>query len=190
VSDAARRSLTDRILALAKAHDVLVAESWAGADIGSIVGSAVSPFVQPGLNRIQASGPAVRLSPQQAVTMALLLHELTTNAVKHGALSNDTGTIELNWNLAQDGSGARYMTLLWRERGGPTVRPSPRRGFGSRLLARGFTNQEGGRVSTSFPPEGAQCVIELKLSRAEEVPYGAASALDSSAAPPPAEAQG
>ena len=163
---ATRHNLTARLIAISEAHNVLVEENWAGADLQTIVAMALAPHQQPG-RQIVIDGPPVRLSPQQAVTMALRLHELATNALKYGALSQDHGSVRVTWNLSQDGRGARSMTLLWEESGGPVVEPPQRHGFGSRLM----TGQEGaGNVRVEYLPGGVRCAIELPLSSADEIP--------------------
>ena len=169
VDPATRRSLTERLVALSEAHNVLVQESWAGADLMTIVLQALAPHQQPGEVQFSVDGPAVRLSPQQAVAMALAIHELTTNAIKYGALSNAGGHVHLSWNLALDHQGARHMTFLWREEGGPPVAAPTQAGFGSRLIAKTFGQESGGRADLQFRPEGVQCVIQLPLSVPGEV---------------------
>jgi PAS domain S-box-containing protein len=166
----ARRNLTDRLIALSEAHNVLVEESWAGADLMSIVRQAPAPHEQPAAPRFHIDGPPVRLSPQQAVAMALALHELATNAIKYGALARDGGRVEIDWNLSHDQMGQRHMAFLWRELGGPTVRAPDHQGFGTRLIARSFGQESGGEARIAFLPEGVQCVIKLPLSVDGEIP--------------------
>lgn len=168
---ATRRILTERLVALSEAHNVLVAESWAGADLNTILARALSPHDDEGRSRFELAGPSVRLSPQQAVSMSLVVHELTTNAIKYGALSTEAGRVTISWNLAYDERGARNLTLLWRESGGPTVHPPLRRGFGSRLIDRSFDQAGGGRARLHYEPDGLQCVLELALSGPEEIPF-------------------
>jgi PAS domain S-box-containing protein len=158
-----RDNLAGRLLALSEAHNVLVDESWAGADLEAIVAQALTPYQHPG-RVLCIEGPAVRLSPQQAVAMALALHELATNAVKYGALSVPDGGVHVTWNASYDSAGARHMTLLWEETGGPTVQPPGRSGFGSRLLERTFGRESSGRAQLEFRPTGLRCAIELPLT--------------------------
>jgi len=166
----ARRNLTERLIALSEAHNVLVEENWAGADLMSIVRQALAPHDQAGSLRFRIDGPAVRLSPPQAVAMALALHELATNAIKYGALARDGGRVEIDWNLSHDHLGARHMAFLWREFGGPPVSAPERQGFGTRLIARSFGQESGGQAQIAFLPEGVQCVIKLPLSVTGEIP--------------------
>jgi PAS domain S-box-containing protein len=166
----ARRNLTDRLIALSEAHNVLVEENWAGADLMSIVRQALAPHDQASSARFHIDGPAVRLSPQQAVAMALALHELATNALKYGALARDGGRVEIDWNLSHDKLGQRHMAFLWREFGGPEVHTPDHQGFGTRLIARSFGEESGGQAKIAFLSEGVQCVIKLPLSASGETP--------------------
>ena len=169
VETATRTTLIDRLMALSDAHNVLTEKSWAGADLLAIVEGAVAPYRHPGRDPITLDGPPVRLSPQQAVAVALALHELATIAVKYGGLSTPDGVVTVTWNLAWDEVGARHLVLLWAEQGGPPVAPPSRQGFGTRLLARTF-GDSGGRTKLDFAPTGVRCVIELPLSTSEETP--------------------
>ncbi|MDO8902123.1 MAG: HWE histidine kinase domain-containing protein [Phenylobacterium sp.] len=171
IDTATRSVLTERLIALAQAHNVLVAESWAGADLRSIVDQALAPHITAGGGRFRIEGPRVFLSPQQAVSLSLVLHELTTNAIKYGALSSDEGEVTLSWNTAHNASGARSMTLLWQESGGPPVKPpNGREGFGLRLIARSFGQDGDGRTRLEYSPEGVRCTVNIPLSQGEEFP--------------------
>jgi PAS domain S-box-containing protein len=165
-----RRDLTNRLMAVSEAHNVLVEENWAGADLGTIVRQAVAPHDHPEASKFVVDGPLVWLSPQQAVTIALALHELATNALKYGALSAQGGQVEIAWNLSHDQLGARQINLLWRESGGPLVVEPERTGFGARLIARTFGQESGGAARIDFRPEGVQCVMSLPLSVPSELP--------------------
>lgn len=157
-----RANLAGRIIALARAHNVLVDQSWAGADLDVLVADVARPY-QRDPSPFAFEGPPVRLHPSQAVTLSLALHELATNAVKYGALSVAQGRVSVSWNIAHNGSGDRYLTLLWKESDGPTVIEPSRSGFGSRLLRQTFSDEEGGRARISFAPEGVSCVLSLRL---------------------------
>jgi len=171
-----REDLTNRLMALSEAHNLLVDQNWAGADLERIVETAFDPHQNEDNTRIILEGPPVRLSPHQAVNLSLALHELTTNALKYGALSREEGQILLNWNLSQDGAGRRRMTLLWRERGGPPVAEPTATGFGMRLLERTFGRAEGGGMRIDFAPEGLRCSLVLPLPDIEENPQAQAAA--------------
>ncbi|HEY0052215.1 MAG TPA: HWE histidine kinase domain-containing protein, partial [Caulobacteraceae bacterium] len=133
--EAVRRNLVNRIIALSEAHNVLVEQNWAGADLKSVISNVTRAYAGSG-PRVEADGPAVRLSPQQAISCSLVLHELTTNAAKYGALTRQAGRVRVSWNESLDMSGGRHLTLLWEETGGPVVRPPERTGFGTKLIKR------------------------------------------------------
>ena len=155
-----RAALTARLHALSRAHNVLVDESWAGADLRTIVQDAVFPY--DGGARVSVDGPDVRLHPSQAVTLALILHELTTNALKHGSLTGHAGRVNIRWNESVDAEGGRRLSLLWEESGGPQVPAPTRKGFGSRLLKQAAGSMSGS-VDLRFAPEGLCCVLDLSL---------------------------
>ena len=135
-------ALTDRLIALAGAHAVLSSESWEGGDLDAVVAKVISAH-----ERIRAKGPAVRLRPSLIVMLSLVLHELATNAAKYGALSNETGWVDLSWKLAGD-----RLSLSWRESGGPPAEPPRRRGFGSQLIERLIRAEGGAVLSTRYEP--------------------------------------
>lgn len=163
-----RDDVAARLLALAEAHKVLVDQNWAGADLSTLVERTLAPFKHA--SRAQIEGPPVRLSPQQAVSMSLVLHELATNAVKYGALSSPDGKVAVSWNFMLDKSGGRHMTFLWLERGGPVVTPPKRRGFGTRLIERSMAQDSASRVRIDYEPEGVRCALDLALSTVAELP--------------------
>lgn len=166
VEDEVRADLANRILALARAHNVLVEQSWAGADLDVLLRDVAQPYERDP-SPFSFSGPPVRLHPSQAVTLALALHELATNAVKYGSLSVSHGSVTVHWNLAHNGSGERYLTLLWKETGGPPVEEPIRAGFGSRLIRQSFSAGQGCRAEHSFPSTGVECAMVLRLADAE-----------------------
>jgi PAS domain S-box-containing protein len=153
----ARQMLTDRILALSKAHDVLTDTQWSGADLKEIAGLAAVPYGGPGgAARIHLRGPAVRLAPKTAIAVALAFHELATNAAKYGALSTDVGRVDLSWSL-RGIDGRRKLKIVWQESGGPPVKPPRRTGFGTRLIQRGLAADLKGRVAVDYRPEYWAC---------------------------------
>ncbi|MGA0607474.1 sensor histidine kinase [Phenylobacterium sp. VNQ135] len=157
-----RETLTNRILALSKAHDVLTDEQWSGADLREIVQQAAEPYQTEGDARFRLGGPPVRLPPRTAIAIALALHELTTNAAKYGALSTAAGRVDLHWDL-QEEDGATRLRLSWRESGGPPVEPPRRTGFGTRLIERGLSADLQGKVTIEYRPEGVVCEIEASI---------------------------
>ncbi len=153
--ESARVDLTERLLALAKAHDVLTRESWDGADLGDIVASAIE--AHGAVDRVQVSGGRVRLRPKSAVALAMALHELFTNATKYGALRHETGRISICWRGRGSFEGDD-LELSWAEHGGPVVEAPSHRGFGLRMIE-GLARDLSGDVRLDFLPEGLVCRI-------------------------------
>jgi PAS domain S-box-containing protein len=149
-----RRSFSARILALANAHSLLTQDNWERAPLRQIVNGALAPFQK---ERIDMDGPNVALGARNALLMTMALHELATNALKYGALSNGTGQVRVDWTVRVGTEGSR-LQLRWAERGGPPVREPSRKGFGSRLI-------EGSLEETQvrFEPEGVTCTLEMAL---------------------------
>ncbi|HEX3406773.1 MAG TPA: HWE histidine kinase domain-containing protein [Caulobacteraceae bacterium] len=143
--DRAREALEERIVSLARAHDLLTDRSWSGADLCDVVRRAMQPFSPA---QIDMAGPSLDVSPQHALSLSLALHELATNAAKYGALSAPEGRVEIRWGRQGD-----QLNLTWRERGGPPASPPTRRGFGSRLLAASLRDL-GGQSRLHFETEG------------------------------------
>ena len=129
----AGRSLASRLVSLAKAHDILTQENWSGADLKDLIAASLTPHA--GLDRFQLSGDSVWLPPTLALSLAMALHELTTNAIKYGALSTGRGTVSISWTTSSQAEGRR-LRIEWREQGGPPVAPAERKGFGTRMLER------------------------------------------------------
>ncbi len=155
-----RGTFERRLCALAGAHSLLTRENWTSASLGSIVETAVSPFGDR--SRIHVSGPDLRLAPKTAVSIAMALHELATNAAKYGSLSTGDGHVEIGWNVTGEGEAAR-LHFEWRERGGPSVIPPARRGFGSRMVEQGLAVELSGKVELRYEPTGVVCTIDAPL---------------------------
>jgi PAS domain S-box-containing protein len=149
----------ERLTALSRAHNLLTDENWASAGLYEVVRDQLGGDRLAG--RISLAGPQVLLSPQVAVSLALVLHELATNATKYGALSNDTGRVQVSW-VPDPARG--MVALRWVETGGPAVHAPRRRGFGSRLIERALASEVGGRVALQFLPEGVVCEIEAPVA--------------------------
>ena len=158
----ARTIFDARLHALNQAHDVLVRSSWTSAPIRTVVEGALAPH-RSGDGRIAINGPALDLTAKQALSLALALHELATNATKYGALSVPDGTIDVSWDCIPS-EDRRSLRFTWREQGGPPVSPPTRRGFGSRLIESTLSSDFGSSVKVDFRPEGVVCSFETKLS--------------------------
>jgi two-component sensor histidine kinase len=159
-----------RILALSKAHTLLGRENWDGVGLRDVIDQILQPF---GLydrriaRRFLVEGEDVRLQPKVALTLAMVFHELATNAAKHGALSNDAaGQIDIAWQIEPTPHGDR-MRLRWQESGGPPVTPPGRKGFGSRLIEGGLAQELDGEVRLDYEPAGVVCQIIMPVLRKE-----------------------
>ena len=154
VPDKLRRSFEGRLAALSTAHDLLTRASWESAELSEVAHEAVTHHA----GRVRVEGPPTRLPPKIAVSLAMALHELCTNAVKYGALSRPEGEVTLTWETV-DGR----LHLVWAEQGGPPVAPPSRRGFGTRMIERALASDVDGRAELEFRPEGVVCRIEAAL---------------------------
>ena len=158
----ARAAFEARLMALAATHDVLTAESWHGARIADVVSSAMAPFESTRRPQILRSGPPVWVSAPRALALSMALHELATNAVKYGALSQPEGQVRIRWRRTR----ANELVLEWVEQGGPQVEPPTRSGFGTRLLERSLARELDGAVEFRFAPEGVSCEIRFPIAEA------------------------
>ncbi|WP_372624597.1 HWE histidine kinase domain-containing protein [Falsiroseomonas sp.] len=156
-----------RVAALARAHTLLTATRWAGADLAELVRGELRPFLAGADSdgpRARVEGPPVMLAAHAAQPLSMALHELATNALKHGALSAPRGLVEVDWQLP---ARSPVLRLRWSETGGPPVRAAPSRmGFGSRVLRGTVLDQLGGSLSLTWPPSGLVCTLEVSRARA------------------------
>ncbi|MGN6470002.1 MAG: PAS domain S-box protein [Rhizobiaceae bacterium] len=159
----ARSMFDSRLLSLAKAHDVLTSQNWEGADLRTVVDRALDAH-RTAKERVTIEGSDVRLSPKQALALSMALHELATNAAKYGALSNDSGRVQVGWHVRRNG-GAAELDLSWTEEGGPLVTPPTRKGFGSRLIERNLANELAGQVRIEYRPAGVVANIRTPVER-------------------------
>jgi two-component sensor histidine kinase len=162
VGQETRATLEGRLIALARAHDVLMEQNWEGADLHEIAGRALDAFVGNGRDRLRLEGRPVHIRPKAALALAMALQELTTNASKYGALSNDTGHVSILWALR--GTDPPVLSLRWQESGGPPVTAPSQEGFGSRLVKRSLSEELGGAVDVSYAPDGVICTIDFPLN--------------------------
>jgi PAS domain S-box-containing protein len=166
--DEMREAFASRLISLGRAHDILTASSWTEAPIAEVVEGALAVHRGVQAHRIRASGPNVHLAAKPALSLALALHELATNAAKYGALSNEIGTVDLRWHVVHEGETPRFC-LTWSEHGGPPIlAPPTRRGFGSRLIERSFAAEVGGQVKLTYVPSGLVCHLEASLVAMQE----------------------
>jgi two-component sensor histidine kinase len=152
-----------RLLALSSAHDILMQESWASARIHAVIEGGLRLHAPP--ERFTAKGCETQLGPRAALSAAMLVHELSTNAVKHGALSTPKGRIEIEWRIDPTDQGDEFV-LVWNEQGGPPAEPPTERGFGARLIATGLSGTR--RVEESYGVSGYRAVFRAPLARMRE----------------------
>lgn len=149
-----------RLIALARAHDLLTERNWLGAPLEGLVRDIVAPYGTDD-ERIQSGGEALDLTPRAALALTMVFSELATNAAKYGSLSRSSGTLSVHWRLS---TGPQPMLhLSWVERGGPEVQAPTRRGFGTRLIQRCIERDLDGEIDIRFEPAGLQSEIRLPL---------------------------
>jgi len=155
-------AFNERIMALARAHDLLTQSAWEGADLKEILEETLEPYI----DRTVLAGPPAALSPNAALALSMVFHELGTNAVKYGALSTPEGNVTVVWHV--DPAARHRLTLHWEERGGPPVQPPSRKGFGSRLIAASLKSDLAGEARLDYRPTGLVCVLTLTLPPTEK----------------------
>lgn len=148
----ALRQFHERLQALVRGHDLLTRKNWQHADLSEIAEAAIAPLQEERGHRFVISGSPVDLPPTTAVPMAMILHELCTNAMKYGALANDSGRVTIGWTAQPDEAGTA-VSLIWSESGGPSVAPPDEEGFGTRLISN-LSRQLGGDCTFRYPPSG------------------------------------
>jgi two-component sensor histidine kinase len=157
-----REKFEGRLGALAEAHNLLSTEKWQGSELLDVIGRVMQPYLLNNPERMRKFGPKVPLSPRLAVVLSMILHEIATNAAKYGALSNDTGTIALDWEVLGE-NGKPTLRLIWTEAGGPAVVAPVQHGFGSRLIERSARDQLGGEATVDFLPSGVVYTVTCSL---------------------------
>jgi PAS domain S-box-containing protein len=156
-SDGLKNAIEGRIQALANVHSLFAQSRWIGAELSMLARQELSPYCQEDEARVRIDGPEVLLEPNTAQMIAVILHELATNAAKYGALSEAEGRIEVNWSHPGDG----WLTLRWIETGGPAPKAPTRQGFGHRVIER-MIGQLKGKANFNWRPEGLDCEIAFR----------------------------
>ena len=151
-------TLDGRIRALSTAHKLLATSRWEGADLRRLVKEEVAPYLIPDNAQVEFVGPDLLLPPAVAQTIALALHELVTNAAKYGALSRQTGRIDLAWEVAPG-----KLSLSWIEKHGPRAKAPHNTGYGTRVIRSGIEDQLGGQAHFDWRPEGLSCTLVVPL---------------------------
>ena len=158
-------SFSARLSALSQCHDLLVRDNWYGSPISDLVAAQLKPFGEVNQGRIEADGPAMVLKPNAVQHLGLAIHELATNAAKHGALSNETGLVSVGWDLDRPSHTAQ---VRWSERDGPPVAPPERHGFGHVVIDEIVPRALAGRGTVEYRPEGVRWTFEFPFD--EEAP--------------------
>ena len=155
VDAAVQRAFEARLITLSNVHGVLTQRGWDSADLHDVVSSALRPHAALERERFTVAGPALRLGPKSAVALSMAVHELCTNAIKYGALSAESGHVDIDWR-EEDGR----LRWQWRERGGPPVAQPARTGFGSRMIERALAMQLSATVTIDYQATGLVCTID------------------------------
>lgn len=158
-----RRVLEARLFAMSCAHDHLSRRGWNDADLRELAIAGLAPY--QGKGNVLVLGESTRVAPRPALMLAMVLHELATNAVKFGALSSPGGRVELGWSVVANGSRPA-LRIEWTESGGPLIEPRARSGFGTRLIEQGVETELGGTASLNFASEGLRCEIKVPMDDA------------------------
>jgi PAS domain S-box-containing protein len=158
------KAVEGRIQSMAAAHSLLSQTRWTGVGLNDLVRDQLAPYAMAANAKI--SGPNIMLSAAATQAVAMVLHELVTNAAKYGALSTSNGSVSVNWDKSADEREAAKVTIVWREHGGPPVAAPARTSFGSSLIRDLIPHELGGTVDLAFEPDGVSCRIEVPLERA------------------------
>jgi two-component sensor histidine kinase len=154
-------TFTGRLLALARAHDLLTTRSWQDAPFERLVHDIVAPVSS---GRVVTCGPNVNLDARTALSFTMVLNELLTNAAKYGSLSAPDGSVSLTWRIADSERPQCTLECEWSERGGPPVLPPKRRGFGTRLMERCVEHDLAGNFDLVFETEGTRCRMAFPIA--------------------------
>lgn len=160
----AERAISERLSTLGRASDLLLNPIEGRPELEALISTVIAPL-HVARDRIACRGDHVRLRREAALALALSVHELATNAVKYGALSNDHGRVEITWRCEEDQDGAARLHFRWQEADGPDVHKPVRRGFGTALLERALVPYFKGSISTDFRPDGLVFEIDANITR-------------------------
>jgi PAS domain S-box-containing protein len=150
-----------RLQGLAASHDVLVRENWHGAPLANLVRQQLVPFAEIQSSRFEVAGPEVVITAEAAQAIGLAIHELATNAIKYGALSESGGKVSVSWTFDGNAGAPGPLLLNWIERGGPPVSPPLRKGFGHVVIGEMVERSLGGKVAMEFASDGLQWRVSI-----------------------------
>lgn len=157
-SGLAYNEFSTRLRAMASGLDILSREQWRATDLRQIVDMALLTHLRTNREQIRISGPQILVKPRSVIALSLAISELSTNAVKYGALSQPDGRIEIGWTINDE-----RFRLSWRERGGPPVTPPTTSGFGTTLI-RNLASELHGSIDLDYPLDGVSCEFDAPLS--------------------------
>jgi two-component sensor histidine kinase/CheY-like chemotaxis protein len=155
-----QQAMEGRLVALGRAHDLLMQVSWSNASLTHTLSGATEPYDSQGARRFHFNGPDIRITSGAVIALAMTLNELCTNTTKFGALSTAAGRVEISWTIDDD---KQRLRLTWSERGGPPVQRPTRRSFGTRMIE-SLGQQLNGQVQLSYDPSGFVYVLDVPLS--------------------------
>jgi two-component sensor histidine kinase/ActR/RegA family two-component response regulator len=155
-----RKAIESRLIALGRAHDLLMQVSWASSSLVNIVRRATEPYDGQGVGRFAIEGPDIGITSGAVIALAMTFNELCTNTTKFGALSMTAGRVEIGWTIDQK---SQWLQLTWRETGGPVVEAPTRRSFGTRMIG-SLGQQLSGKVQLAYEPGGFVYTLDAPLS--------------------------
>ena len=156
----AQQAIDGRLLALGRAHDLLLQASWSRADLGVVVRNAIGAFDDPGRSRFSIAGPDLQINSGAVIAVVMTLNELCTNATKYGALSVPEGRVDLDWTTDPQ---TQRLHLTWAEKDGPSVQPPVERSFGTRLIET-LGRQLHGNVQLTYASTGLVYTLDVPLA--------------------------
>lgn len=156
-------SFHERLHAMARTHEVLSSHNWGDADLEELLRATFSPYSTTGRQNLVVHGRPFHLDAATAAALGMVFFELASNAAKYGALSVDTGRVEVSWNVVKPG----MLSISWKELGGPAVEEPSRRNFGTTFIQQSLEYELRGSVELNFRPTGLECLLEIPLARTE-----------------------
>ena len=161
-----RERFEGRLIALSKAHDQLTIHHWESVDLRDLLSGSLAPYAGTTPDRVVLRGEDVVLRPRAVLTLAMAVHELTTNAAKYGALSVPSGSVEVQWRPVRAENGGPCLQIEWIEQGGPNVVEPEQHGFGTKLIEGSIASDLAGKTQLVFQPQGLRCEITIPMKAA------------------------
>lgn len=156
-----RRAIESRLMALSRAHDLLLKRNWTSSAIIDVIQRATEPYTAHATKRFVIEGADFDVVPVAVLAIAMTINELCTNSVKYGALSVNEGHVEMSWTIDKD---SQRFRLTWREMNGPIVQAPARRGFGTSLIEHGLPGNLKGKAQLKYEPDGVVCEFDVPIA--------------------------